>query len=59
MSQGGVLFSILAGTSLPAPLVLLADSYASFPVRLYNTLTLNRAVLDAANIKLRVYYSKR
>lgn len=43
----------------PASLVLLADSYASFPVSLYNTLTLNRAVLDAANIKLRVYYSKR
>lgn len=25
----------------------------------YNTLTLNRAALDASNIKLRVYYSKR
>ena len=46
----------------PASLVLLADSYAITPasrLRLYNTLTLNRAVLDAANIKLRVYYSKR
>ena len=43
----------------PASLVLLADSYASSPLRLYNTLTLNRAVLDAPNIKLRVYYSKR
>ena len=43
----------------PASLVLLADSYNSFPLRLYNTLTLNRAVLDASNIKLRVYYSKR
>ncbi|MCI1188393.1 DUF4270 domain-containing protein [Hymenobacter sp. DH14] len=28
-------------------------------IRNSNTLTLNRAVLDAANIKLRVYYSKR
>ena len=28
-------------------------------IRSSNTLTLNRAVLDAANIKLRVYYSKR
>lgn len=43
----------------PASLVLLADSYPSSPLRLYNTLTLNRAVLDAASIKLRVYYSKR
>jgi hypothetical protein len=43
----------------PASLVLLPDSYASSPLRLYNTLTLNRAALDAANIKLRVYYSKR
>ena len=43
----------------PASLVLLADSYATSPLRLYNTLTLNRAVLDAPNIKLRVYYSKR
>ncbi|GAA4038663.1 hypothetical protein GCM10022409_25290 [Hymenobacter glaciei] len=50
----------------PASLVLLADSYAIPPgfapgsgLRLYNTLTLNRAVLDATNIKLRVYYSKR
>ena len=43
----------------PASLVLLADSYNGFPLRLYNTLTLNRATLDAANIKLRVYYSKR
>jgi Domain of unknown function (DUF4270) len=43
----------------PASLVLLADSYATSPLRLYNTLTLNRATLDAANIKLRVYYSKR
>lgn len=43
----------------PASLVLLADSNPSSPLRLYNTLTLNRAVLDAANIKLRVYYSKR
>ena len=43
----------------PASLVLLGDSYPSPPLRLYNTLTLNRAVLDAANIKLRVYYSKR
>ena len=46
----------------PASLVLLADSYPVTPVsplRLYNTLTLNRAALDAANIKLRVYYSKR
>ena len=48
--------------SNPAALVLLADSYAVTPaagLRLYNTLTLNRAVLDASNIKLRVYYSKR
>ena len=46
----------------PASLVLLADSYPitpTNPLRLYNTLTLNRAALDAANIKLRVYYSKR
>ncbi|GAB3743574.1 hypothetical protein GCM10027594_22700 [Hymenobacter agri] len=43
----------------PASLVLLADSYSGLPLRLFNTLTLNRAVLDAANIKLRVYYSKR
>ncbi|MDQ2793131.1 MAG: DUF4270 domain-containing protein [Bacteroidota bacterium] len=43
----------------PASLVLLADSYAATPLRLYSTLTLNRAVLDAPNIKLRVYYSKR
>ena len=43
----------------PTSLVLLADSYALSPLRLYNTLTLNRAALDAANIKLRVYYSKR
>ena len=43
----------------PASLVLMADSYPSSPLRLYNTLTLNRAVLDANNIKLRVYYSKR
>ena len=28
-------------------------------IRNTNTLTLNRAVLDAATIKLRVYYSKR
>lgn len=28
-------------------------------IRSTNTLTLNRAVLDASNIKLRVYYSKR
>ena len=43
----------------PASLVLLADSYPTIPLRLYNTLTLNRAVLDASNIKLRVYFSKR
>ena len=43
----------------PAALVLLADSSPSNPLRLYNALTLNRAALDAANIKLRVYYSKR
>ena len=48
--------------SSPAALVLLADSYVipqSRVLSLYNTLTLNRAVLDASNIKLRVYYSKR
>lgn len=46
----------------PASLVLLADSYPITPTSglpLYNTLTLNRAALDANNIKLRVYYSKR
>ena len=43
----------------PASLVLLGDSYTSVSPRLYSTLTLNRAALDAANIKLRVYYSKR
>ena len=50
----------LAGN--PASLVLLGDSYVitpTTPLRLNSTLTLNRAALDAANIKLRVYYSKR
>jgi Domain of unknown function (DUF4270) len=54
------LSSQLAGN--PASLVLLADSYVitpSTPLRLNSALTLNRAALDAANIKLRVYYSKR
>ena len=50
----------------PAALVLQPDSSVpvlltdgSLTLNLYNTLTLNRAVLDAANIKLRVYSSRR